>query len=241
MKKNVMMRVASIMLVLVLMSSSVISGTFAKYVTEGTGTDTARVAKWGVTVTANGASFASAYHDVENGNTIVTGEYNATTDSVKNGGADSMDLVAPGTKGSMVSMVLAGTPEVDVKVTYEGKFDISSNWKDGNGNFYCPLVIKVNDGYVYGIGFDSEEAFENAVNAKIDAYSKSYEAGTNLGSDAVKAESLQISWEWPFENGTTADEIKANNQKDTDLGNQASLGNYATVTLEVVTTVSQVD
>ena len=239
MKKNVMMRVASIMLVLVLLTSSVISGTFAKYVSEGTGTDSARVAKWGVTVTANGASFASAYHDKDHDNTIVTAAYEASTDSVKNSGADSMNLVAPGTKGSMVSMALAGTPEVDVKVSYEGKFDISDNWLDGNGEFYCPLVIKVNDDYVYGVACSSAIEFENAVNALIKNYSKTYEAATDLSG--VKAESLQISWEWPFETGANADDIKANDIKDTALGNQASLGNYATVTLEVVTTVTQID
>ena len=63
MKKNVMMRVASIMLVLVLMTSSVISGTFAKYVTEGQSKDSARVAKFGVTVTGNAAIFSDSYKD----------------------------------------------------------------------------------------------------------------------------------------------------------------------------------
>ena len=47
-----MMRVASALLVAVLLSTCAISGTFAKYVTEGSGSDTARVAKFGVTVTA---------------------------------------------------------------------------------------------------------------------------------------------------------------------------------------------
>ena len=47
MKKNRMMRLASILLVLVLMTSSVVGGTFAKYTTSVEGYDTARVAKWG--------------------------------------------------------------------------------------------------------------------------------------------------------------------------------------------------
>ena len=63
MKKNVMMRVASVLLVAVLLTTCAISGTFAKYTTGDAGHDTARVAKWGVTITANGTTFAEAYND----------------------------------------------------------------------------------------------------------------------------------------------------------------------------------
>ena len=47
MRKNKMMRLASALLVAVLLSTCAISGTFAKYVTSSTGTDKARVAYWG--------------------------------------------------------------------------------------------------------------------------------------------------------------------------------------------------
>ena len=65
MKKNVMMRLACFLLVAVLISTSAISGTYAKYVTSGQSTDSARVAKWGVTVTANGTTFANAYNSLK--------------------------------------------------------------------------------------------------------------------------------------------------------------------------------
>ena len=52
MRKNRMMRAASALLVAVLMTTCTISGTFAKYVTEASGGDTARVAQWGVSVSA---------------------------------------------------------------------------------------------------------------------------------------------------------------------------------------------
>ena len=47
MKKNKMMRLASLLLVCVLLTTSVISGTFAKYTTTNTASDEARVAYWG--------------------------------------------------------------------------------------------------------------------------------------------------------------------------------------------------
>lgn len=48
MKKNKFMRIASVLLIVTLLSTSVISGTFAKYTTEAEGSDSATVAKWGV-------------------------------------------------------------------------------------------------------------------------------------------------------------------------------------------------
>ncbi len=47
MKKNVMMRVASALGVAALLTTCVISGTYAKYTTSGSGSSAARVAKWG--------------------------------------------------------------------------------------------------------------------------------------------------------------------------------------------------
>ena len=68
MKKNVMMRVASALLVAVLMTTCAISGTFAKYTTTASGKDAARVANWGfegaATLTLENL-FLASYDDVE--------------------------------------------------------------------------------------------------------------------------------------------------------------------------------
>ena len=227
MKKNVMMRLASFLLVAVLISTSAISGTYAKYVTTETGTDSARVAKWGVTITANGSTFAKEYdtHDT----TFTEVKSVISTDNV----------VAPGTDGDMVSMTLAGTPEVAVRISYKGAFDISDNWVDGEGNYYCPLVITIKNGVSdVGVKFDgrayaSAADFETSVNNAIGAYSKDYPAGTDLAG--LGNDSLDITWEWPFSTSAETD------VKDTALGNQAVLGNAATVTIAVTTTATQID
>ena len=101
MKKNVMMRAASVLLIMVLLTSSVISGTFAKYVTEATGSDTARVAKFGVVVEAISSIFNTQYA----GNDTIS-VLSSTTDNV----------IAPGTTGEAVAFTIAGAPEVDVQV-----------------------------------------------------------------------------------------------------------------------------
>ena len=223
MKKNRMMRLASGLLVAVLATTSMISGTYAKYVTSGEATDSARVAKWGVTVTANGETFAKEYakDDVSfvlDANTVVSTE----------------KVVAPGTKGDMVSMQLSGTPEVASRVSYVADVAISSNWIAG-GNFYFPIIITIN-GTQYsadGTGCADAAAFEAYLEAKIAEYSCDYEAGIDLST--VGTDSLAISWEWPF---STSD---ANDVKDTELGNQAVVGNAATLGITVTTTVTQID
>ena len=61
MKKNKTMRAAGGLLIATMLTSSIVSGTYAKYVTTDSATDTARVAKFGVTVTASGSLFDKTY------------------------------------------------------------------------------------------------------------------------------------------------------------------------------------
>ncbi len=225
MKKNWTMRVGVALVALTLITSCFVGGTFAKYTTAGTGTDSARVAKFGVTVTANGETFADAYKDEKVARTETTATVVADTEGTK--------VVAPGTKGNMASMTLTGKPEVDVEVKYEATVEISSNWLDGNGKFYFPLVIKVNDTDVDLSTANDAASVKSAIETAINKYSKTYEANTDLS--AVSADSLKVSWEWPFTTGAD------NDVKDTDLGNQATLGNAATISLSVKTTVTQID
>lgn len=108
MKKNTMMRIASVLLVVVLLTTSVISGTFAKYITSDDANDSARVAKFGVVVTAAGSLFEKSYVDAP--------EANETTATVV--AKDSTDVVAPGTNNAdnAFKFSITGQPEVDVKV-----------------------------------------------------------------------------------------------------------------------------
>lgn len=113
MKKNKMMRLASAMMVMTLMTTSVISGTFAKYTTQDDGSDSARVAKWGVELQVVGNLYGESYDDEivadEGDDTLSVQAYDWKE-------ADD-DVVAPGTKNEDgFSFKLNGTPEVDGKV-----------------------------------------------------------------------------------------------------------------------------
>ena len=109
MKKNKMMRIASVLLVAVLISTCAISGTFAKYVTKTEGTDKARVAKWGILLTLDADELFAPEYEADDDSYEGTGDWEGIT--VK---ADNEDnLVAPGTemKDGIVATV-KGTPEV---------------------------------------------------------------------------------------------------------------------------------
>lgn len=121
MKKNKMMRIASILMVATLITTCAISGTFAKYVTKVSGEDTARVAKWGIVldVQTTGA-FDDRYvkHDETYEGDYSVMAYNATDE------AKGDKLVAPGTSSKDLDMTFVasvkGTPEVATRYTLEG-------------------------------------------------------------------------------------------------------------------------
>ena len=215
MKKNVMMRVASVMLVLVLLTSSVISGTFAKYVTTGDAGDSARVAKWGVVITGDSNIFAETYETDDDSFTL-------ETNTVISSGtyADVNDLVAPGTTKENVTVIaISGKPEVATRVAYVGDVTLS-NWEDADGNFYCPIVITITDyngnekAKIDGFTYSSATELESAIETYINNFSQDYKANTNLASEDNGG--LKLSWSWPYYVSDDRD------VKDTYLGNCAA-------------------
>ena len=235
MKKNVMMRVASLLMVCVLATTCGISGTFAKYVTEGTGTDSARVAEFGVRITANGETFTDTYQGIEAGWT--------SKDTVDGQGED---VVAPGTSGDMVSMKLTGAPEVAVRVTYEATVFDLDNWTLYDGTTeYCPIVFTIN-GETYGTNDTAATnkrstvtALEDTIKAVIADYSKEYAPNTDLtGKDG---DALAISWAWAFEGNNVNDTILGDKAAGIAEDGSAMAKSPATITITVKTTVTQID
>jgi hypothetical protein len=105
MKKNVMMRVASALLVAVLMTTCAISGTFAKYTSTTTGTGSAKVAKWAFVVNGNPIADTFTFDLID---TLY--EYDGVTAETDVKGT----LLAPGTAGSF-DIVLTNESEVTAK------------------------------------------------------------------------------------------------------------------------------
>lgn len=243
MKTNKMMRLASGLLVAVLLTTCAISGTFAKYVAAGSGNDTARVAKWGVEVTAEGDAFSKAYTDKDSGNTATTtvdGEELATL-TVQS--STDKKVVAPGTKGTLVTVGLKGQPEVDVEVAFDAKLTLAGWTIDGVE--YCPLVFTIG-GDEYAIDTDNNEtveAFAARVSGIINGYTEKYHTNTDLGT--LAADKLpSVRWAWAFETGADDAEKAANDKKDTALGNLVADDdptNDPTIAIDMTVTVTQID
>ena len=226
MKKNKMMRIASVLLVAVLMSTCAISGTFAKYVTEGSATDTARVAKWGVKIDSVVATDNTFFKgDYETTDTVLGAGFTYTVDS-----SNADDVIAPGTSGEWINVNITGTPEVAVAVTYVADLDLGDKWVDESAAYYCPIEITVGSETFKGTTYASAAEFEAAVEAAIVAKKATYPVNTDLS--AVE-DDVVISWAWAFEGNDDA--------KDSDLGDAAADGNAATIALTINITIEQID
>lgn len=216
MKKNRMMRLASILLVLVLMTSSVVGGTFAKYTTSATVSDTARVAYWGFGRAAATTFdlFDGVYVDATNGTTVKS----------------AVNVVAPGTaKESKFAFAYTNSEEgpsaPEVAYTFVVDADITGNYTalDNNENFVWTL-----DGKEYATVALLLKAIEDLDGNK---NQNRYEAGTLPTGFGVGSEHT-IGWAWKFSTSDAADEI------DTAMGNAADL---ADVSITITITATQID
>ena len=213
--KNKFMRIAAVMLMLCLVTTCAISGTFAKYTDKETATDSARVAKWGISFTVptdaeNNGSFTPTYTKDE-------GTFDLTVKAAN--GTD--DLVAPGTTGTLVTPIVNGTTEVAVAITVDATLDLTG-WEVG-GEFYCPIVFKVGSTEIKQDGTnDTADKLEAAVVNAIKAYSKNYEANTAI--DEIPAPT----WTWEFE---------GENDKDTALGTAGT----AKIEYSITVTATQIN
>ena len=225
MKANKIMRVASVLLVAVLLTTCAISSTFAKYVTTASGSDTARVAKWGVSITVPGTMFSDSYKD-----TATTYTANETGDTITvQADTQGTKILAPGTNGTLANLAVTGTPEVDVTVTYTADL-VLTNWKIGE-NEYCPIVFTVAGNTIQmGGEINTVAKLETAVENAIAAVTNTYNTNTNLST--VVNDDLVVTWAWAY---------SGNDVNDTALGNAAAAGNAATISLTVNATITQVD
>lgn len=228
MKKNRMMRLASVLLICVLLTTSVVGGTFAKYVTTQTGTDTARVARWGVSFSATTFLFAQSYKD------------SAVTDdsaTVKLSTTDKANLVAPGTEGTGFSIMNSAISEPEVSYNVTIKLD-STDAKvptlkytpdSGSENVYEPVKFSVYNGNTkikdnmtlsdLTKAFDGTKAIYQYNVGAGNYYIDNNLDGT-IEQTAVSAKpEIKIHWEWVYKDNVNQELY---DKLDTVLGNTAA-------------------
>jgi len=232
-----MMRVASALLVAVLMTTSVISGTFAKYITAEDASDSARVAKWGVNIVVNGGLFSETYINAPATGDSVTVKSSGAVDGISK-------LVAPGTQSAPngLNFSVTGTPEVDVRVFFDttdfgtnvdkdvflkaGTYkDVTTSEAADDFNFaedYYPVkyTLKKNGTPVTG----AENVNLSTLKSVLNSYSFDVKSNTDL---ATAIGTYTIEWTWDYGTESTAGNIviNPNDQKDTVLGDLAA-GTY---------------
>jgi hypothetical protein len=189
MTKNKMMRVASALLVAVLLTTCAISGTFAKYVTSTDASDSARVAYWGFVEPTNVTWNPFLHND---------------TDVL--GPVDDVDLLAPGTEGE-ATLTLAYTangniaaPEVAYSYMLVLEADGDYTALDNNTSFVWKL-----DGVEYQTFAELKDAVEDLSQERVDA------------GNRPAAESFTFGWEWKFDENNDVNDTAMGNA--TDLAN----------------------
>ncbi|MEE0094948.1 MAG: hypothetical protein UEU47_00675 [Oscillospiraceae bacterium] len=236
MKKNKIMRLASALLVLTLMTTCAISSTFAKYTTSTTGGDKARVAYWGFD---QGASttidlFKTNYQNVKSANTD--------------------DVVAPGTSGSApFAFGYTNNTDKNIKapeVAYDFTVNVTTNAEptdykalDDNKDFTWTLTKKSGKDTTTVGTYQTVAELTGAIKALSgdSTGTKRYEAGKLPDAFTSADETYTIGWNWAFEgdnNYTTPNPAKTQDQYDTAMGNAQTLDN---VNLTITITATQVD
>ncbi len=223
MKKNKTMRLASVLLVMVLLSTCVIGGTFAKYTRQINNQDSARVARWG---------FGG-----ENEHIAITNLFmNAYGDTVK--GTGDANVIAPGTGNTATFQFIftdelgtAEAPEVAYTISVDAGEDTCPDAIAGNGSIKWAVVQgEVTDFTT----IDTKEwgSWEDMI-AEIESLDGSatgeqeYAPGSEL--PPVSANPYTVAWKWDFD---------GNDAGDTVMGNEKNL---AEVVLKITITATQKD
>lgn len=189
MRKNRMMRTASGLLVAVLLTTSVISGTFAKYTTKGSVNDTARVAKFGVAIATSGSLYSDTYYaNLVTASNVPAPTTWAVNPDYSNGSGISVNadtantnIVAPGTEsyGNGLSFGVTGRPEVAVEIKTSITAEDIFLAKDYSYGVMVPATVNADnfEGLVAGSKLyekDSSDIFTQATSSSYDGLKDYY-------------------------------------------------------------------
>ena len=221
MKKNKIMRLASALLVLTLMTTCAISSTFAKNTTSTTGTDKARVAYWGFDQAAatNIDLFDGTYTNVTS-----SGEVDGFSNVIAPG-TEKTTTFAFGYTNYKTDKITA--PEVAYTFTVNPTITGDYDELDANNSFKWTLA----KGEAPATEYNTVADLLNAIKALSGDASgtKTYQPGQLPKAFTSADEVYTIGWKWDYEGNDTA---------DTALGNSQTLEN---VTFAITITATQVD
>lgn len=233
--KNKFLKIASLLVMLCLISACAIGTTFAKYTTGDEASDSARVAKWGVRVTMVGDDLFSNRYATDD-------TAHAGTLSVKSVSGD--DVVAPGTSGKTVFSI-TGSPEVAVKIDIDfnavSDIVLPAGSVDGQTADYHPIVFTLKQTHNYQGEMATPDVLVEGTLADIQTFLDAF-SGTEYqlpNTHELKLDSTyELSWTWVYESGNDAADTLLG---DIIAGEATVAGAVTEIEYDLSITVTQID
>jgi len=222
-RKDTLVKLAGLAIVLTLISSTLVSGTYAKYTKAVTGSDTTRVAK-----------FAFNLNDGTNTITesqVGTGIFDifSYTDAGVHSSGEDGTFIAPGTTGSF-ALEVENLSEVDITASLA-----LTETNTNNIPIYYTIGAATQRYSAKLTGAYTGDSGGNYKNLSQLATDISTGIGTLQATDGATSTkgTVTLNWAWAFNQDGTGQ----TDADDTTLG----IGGTATVQLDVAVTVTQVD
>lgn len=222
MKKNgLLLRIGVAAMVLTLASTSLMSGTLAKYFSESSGTAAAIIAKWNPQAKINSQNASEWTVNLASTQTGVP-EASANSQVASN-------RIAPGMKGAFPIEVSSNGSEVAID------YKIEASIPEG----YKPSLLT--DNLIFKVYSDTNFSEGGGKAFSLSQSPSELDSGTIpvTGGGTVKK---YVYWEWPYE--TTSGGVSNNDQEDTDAGKDAATASNPegqTQNIKITITMTQKD
>lgn len=256
MKKNLAARLGVLALVLTLVTSSLVSGTYSKYVSTQAGADTARVAKFAFNLTSlNGKSGSTATTAInQSASSVGTYDIFSYTDTgvYGNGLNGAAKFIAPGTTGSF-TVTVENLSEVKVAATFALAEQKSSS--DATASI-IPVYYTINSATQrYSSVLTASTTYNSSPTAPDTGKYKTLAdmatdmaalsgmssiAATNVSSGGPTGSAI-LHWTWAFDNTNVTGSGTASGQTDVGDTTLGTTTTAPTVYLKISTTVTQLD
>jgi hypothetical protein len=237
MKKNKLMRLASGLMVLSLLTTCAISGTFAKYTrTAASDEQSARVAKWGLGATETTIDLFSDTYDTTDGGSV-------------DGNGDK--VIAPGT-GKTSNLYFVSKDGKAPEVAYKLSVSVAAE-STSDDDATATQDISTNPNIKWQVGDqkdlswdDFKTAVANLAKHEVNGEATDEYAPNSLPEQLKEDTATTIGWYWAFDETDTKDKIgfeveNNNDEQDTAMGDDAAYLTAASVKLTFTITATQID
>ncbi len=224
-KKSIIARVGVMAAALTLATTSLMSGTLARYTTSAAGTAQAVVAKWGAKFQAGSKDLSTAETTVikltDTTNTTATVSYASQTSDTVDKAADGSHMLAPGMSGSVPITIDMTGAEVDTD------WYVTLGVPDTGIDFPENMTFTVSGAGVTAVSKTGKElmSMESEVEVGSGTVVKKSAAGGN------QKITVSLEWSWPW---NTSEEM---NKKDLAFINKYAAADAAGRTLQLAVTV----